>query len=205
MKKLLMLLIVLALSVPAYANGPDILVYKTTMTGPRFAADGIKTAKVRGYLVLEVNAGEISNLDNGDLVYPDGVQILYVKDGRKKWRWSSGIGGGMSYFQPRKKKGTMFFDHGTGYYLGTHEGHMQSGAYGRVRRILIGTGKPKPRIPTKLKGHTVVYGQWVGSCRLTMKLDSKRTKNANKKDKDIEQVVQELENRLQGKGYNPPP
>jgi hypothetical protein len=205
MKKLLMLLIVLALSLPAYTADPDILVYKTTMTGRRFGEDGVKKAKVRGYLVLECDTTAMSNLENGQAVPTGGRHILYVKDGRKKWRWSSGTGGNMFYFKPGKKKGTMFFDHWYDYHLGTHVGGMGSGAYGRVRRILIGTGKPKPRIPTKLKGHAGVHGDWFGSCRLTIKLDSKRTKNANKENKTVEQVVQALENRLERKGYMPPP
>jgi hypothetical protein len=54
-----------------------------------------------------------------------------------------------------------------------------------------------------------VYGEWIGSCRLTMKLDSKRTKNANRENKTYGQVVGELENRLDRKGYKlpllPPP
>jgi hypothetical protein len=111
----------------------------------------------------------------------------------------------MTYFQPGQKKGTMFLSGGHSYLLGTHEGAMDSAAYGRVRRILIGTGRPKPRIPTKLKGHMYVYGEWIGSCRLTMKLDSKRTKNANRENKTYGQVVGELENRLDRKGYMPPP
>ena len=81
---------------------------------------------------------------------------------------------------------------------------MKSVTYGRVRRILIGTGKPKPRIPTKLKGHTEVSVDWKASCRLTVKLDSKRTKNANKENKTLDQVVQQLENRLDRKGYKLP-
>ncbi len=207
MKKLLMLLIVLALSLPAYVNGSEVLVYKTTMTGPRFAADGIKNAKVRGYLVLGVDATSMSNLENGDQLGVYGQQILYVKDGRKKWRSMSGQDGYMTYFRPGKKKGMIFLDwpFGYGYRLGTHFGDMRSAAYGRVRRTLIGTGKPKPRIPTKLKGHVRLMGEWYGSCRLTIKLDSKRTKRANRENKDLYQVVSELENRLDRKGYKLPP
>jgi hypothetical protein len=205
MKKLLMLLIVLALSLPAYAADPDTLVYKTTMTGPRLAADGIKTAKVRGYLVLEVNANEISNLDNGNGMGVGGRHILYVKDGSRKWRWTAWQDGEMRYFKPGKKKGAMFLDTEHGYHLGTHQGTVYSAAYGPVRRTFIGTGKPKARIPTKLKGHARVTSDWNGSCRLTMKLDSKRTKNANKQNKDITQIVNELNSRLDGKGYKLPP
>jgi hypothetical protein len=205
MKKLLMLLIVLALSLPAYAQTQDILVYKTTMTGPRLAEDGVKTAKVRGYLVLECDATEISNLENGQAVPTGGRHILYVKDGRKKWRSTEPQDGTMYYFKPGKKKGTMFLRHWYDYDLGTHEGVMRSEVYGRVRRTLIGTGKPKPRIPTKLKGNVEVTDDWFGACRLTIKLDSKRTKNANKEDKTVDQVVQALQNRLERKGYDPSP
>ena len=204
MKKLLMLLIVLALSLPAYANDYNILVYKTTMTGPRFAEDGVKKAKVRGYLVLEVYADATSNLENGHGLAVEGGQILYVKDGRQKLGSSYGSDGTMFYYQPGKKKGTILSQQTHFYYLGTHQGEMKTAAYGRVRRVFIGTGKPKPRIPTKLKGHVRVDGHWQGACRLTMKLASKRTKNANKQDKTVDQVVEELENRLERKGYTLP-
>jgi hypothetical protein len=198
MKKLLMLLIVLALSLPAYA---EVLVYKTTMTGPRFGIDGVKKAKVRGYLVVEVDANTISNLENGQAAPTWGRQILYVKDGRQKWRSVSQSGPAMTYYQPGQKKGTMFFEHSYVYTLGTHQGDIQSAAYGRVRRILIGTGKPKPRIPTKFKGY-VDWGGWEGSGCLTMKLASKRTKNANRENKTLDQVVQALDNRLKSEGYD---
>jgi hypothetical protein len=200
MKKLLMLLIVLALSLPAYAVDPDILVYKITMTGRQFDPEGIEKQKVRGYLVVAVDASEMSNLQNGEtLWYVDDRLIFYGKEGRQKLQWTPEPGRvetTWTYFQPGKKKGTM-------YLTLILENEQDSAAYGRVRRTLIGTGKPKPRIPTKLKGYGRTYYDFAfcSLFRQTIKLDSKRTKNANKENKTVDQVVQELENRLRRKGY----
>ena len=207
MKKLLMLLIVLALSLPAYAADPDILVYKITMTGRQFDPQGIEKEKARGYLVLAVDASEMSNLQNGEtLGYVDDRLIFYGKEGRQKLQWTvvpQRVETEWTYFQPGKKKGTM-------YLTLIVENEQDSAAYGKVRRIFIGTGKPKPRIPTKLKGYGRTYYDFAfcSLFRQTIKLASKRTKNANKQNKTVDDVVAELENRLERKGYKlplPPP
>jgi len=86
--KLVMLLAVLAICMPAYGQGEiDILIYAKTMDCWEAWWDGdwdTDEDKITGFLVLEVlydpETGEIQDI-------LDAEQIEYWKDGRNKWYW----------------------------------------------------------------------------------------------------------------------
>jgi hypothetical protein len=200
MRKLVILLVVLGVCLPAYG---DVLVYKTTLSGDVMGTGGMKKGKIRGYLVLEVNSFSLS-----DWQVAGAAHVLYMKDGKKKWRSSYQ----QSYlelyrYQVTSKKGMLLVDSGFNYDLANCYGSVESVVYGEVKRTLVGTGSPKPKVPSKMKGHSLVYGDavddWTGSGKQTAKLHRKRTKNANKNGKSLSQVVDGIVNSLAAKGYKP--
>lgn len=200
MRKLVILFVVLGVCLPAYS---DVLVYKTTLSGDVMGTGGMKKGKIRGYLVLELTSFSLS-----DWQVTGAEHVLYMKDGKKKWRSSYQAGYLQLYrYQVTSKKGMLLVDSGFNYDLANCYGSVESVMYGEVKRTLVGTGSAKPKIPRRLKGHGLVYGDtvddWSGSGKQITKLHRKKTKNANKNGKSLSDVVEGIENSLAAKGYKP--
>lgn len=213
MKKLLVLVFVAAMCLPAYG---EILVYKFTcscnpwigFTDSNWTAGTVGTKQINGYCVLDVN------MATGDL-NPDPTLIFYGKDGKDKWGTSFdlSVAGDQIYF-------TIFDIVGTtngGIYVYTEEnddqdrvGNIVSNLYGKIAYVDIGKGpKDKKYLPTSLKGTVEFWGEAAGNFEafgaVTVTLDSKYTKPANKPGEEATQadtVTKIIDNLYNdGKGY----
>jgi hypothetical protein len=223
MKKLVMVLVVLALCVPTYGY---ILVYKVTMSGTvagwKTTPDGwlLSKASGRGYLVLDV--------DDDDPNVLNDVQFIdyYTEDHDKLYdMWDAGEEFTHSILpgRPPKGKNIVCVDLNlvdSGFELGGR-------VLGTVKSTDIGTldedeKKEKVDVATSLKG----VGAWEsyeddtlnesGYGTLSLTLDSKWTKTANNPDEEKgfggnfenflapeSDAPQGLINWLESKGYGP--
>jgi hypothetical protein len=203
MRKLIVLLVVLAFGLPAYG---DILVYKTTISGKRLEASGVRSGKVRGYLVLEFDLHEMKDMYNGQQYELDtwplsrAKRILYTGKRKNKWQDTQEADDFCLTFFKRGKKKRILAEASFEYSLASRIGDLDTVAYGTPKATKVGLAF-RPVIPRMLKGHCLFAGDWEGSGKETVKLASKKTKNANRSGRTFDNVVAGIEDNLEDAGY----
>jgi hypothetical protein len=204
MKKLIVLFLVAALSV---SSSGEILVYKYKVNNNPYVewidannAD-VSVVNETGYLVLDVN-----DVNTGGLNRPATIIYYWTeRDGGEvyKYYWSFDTGGGeteLSIFGiGGKNKGMLIYL----YWDNWDEAHC--GLYGKCAKVDIGKGtKDKAQIPQSLKGTSSSWNkEYEAFGSMTMTLDSKFTKPANKvgEEKTQAETVADIIEALEEKGY----
>ena len=193
MKKLAMLLVILALCVPSYG---DILVYKVTISGKAILEGAgefavIKSITIKGYSVVDLDS------ENDEL-------IVYGKelDGDKYQRNIGGVLEDLDWWN-LEKEGQ--------YAVATWVKDGQLGELaliGTAKLIDIGYGKDnKEYAPSSMAGHGKVWNDPItdaiimGSGSVTATLDGSLTKTANQWGQDFEYTVNRVEQILNNQGY----
>jgi len=192
MKKLVMLLAVLALCMPAYG---EILVYKVSGRAKGIDIDDqvMGTAKFRGYHVVDVNF-------NGEPNIEDDVLIVYGRDEN-----GDKIGGGY---------GEAIAD-----FMQVDIASFAWAVWLNLDDQVIGTvtGKARERnigadddeiVALRMKGHLLVDGvvpptfhDSVGSGKISARLKRKWTRDYNEEGANVNDVVDEIIDYLIDKGY----
>jgi hypothetical protein len=217
MKKLLALVVVVALCMPSYGS---VLVYKITARfnpniefedASQEAATSVVTETGTGYIVLDVNVttdvNTLKEPNNAD--DPNVSFIFYGKD--KTYNGPSELG----FYEPNTGLGFSFATvfhikaDGNGVLLkwveggaGSAEGIVSTG-YGKCAKVDIGKGtKNKFQIPSSLKG--IIYDwcdDWEEFGNGTFTLDSKYTQWANKNGESRVDTATQIITDLKAKGY----
>ena len=198
--KLVMVLAVLALCLPAYG---DVLVYKTSITASGFAINEGEKGKVqaRGYFVVDIDLAGAENMNNADTLSLDAELVLYWKAGGNKWRKTVVV----DTFDIT----LVEVDNGRKVYIVAElevdvtEGTVVAILAGPEKNTDVGLPS-KYYVPTGLKGSALVSGNsYMGSGKVSLRLDSK-TKYANDNlNGNFDYAVDWLEDYLDDKDYEP--
>jgi hypothetical protein len=201
MKKLAMLLVVLALCLPSYG---DILIYKVTIAGRAISEDedgaSIGSGTIRGYEVVDVNVADVNNP-----VIEDDALIVYGKDDdgdKLQVNVENVIAEEDGYIQLEMEKAGHWA-------VGVEvESFTDAVLIGKAKEIDIGFGKTEKRIVAKsLTGHGILWGDpiseegLIGSGKVTAELKTDWTKDANEEETAFDDVVAGIQDYLTDKGY----
>lgn len=197
--KLVMLSAVLAICVPAQAA---VLVYNKTIKCWE-AAEGIAEWEVsqdtvRGYLVLEVTYDENNQVD--EILYAYQVEY-YINDGDEKEYSEEEHNFDMERVVDGNKVTWVLVESNPG--EGSDEMLMLRG---KARNSRIGNGDPN-EVARNLDGNHLAYsiggGDQLQMCNLDLRLNCSLTKSYNKEGFDVFNALDDIENWLEDKGYNP--
>lgn len=201
MKKLILLLVLVALCVPAYG---DILIYKVSIKVQGIAENGsaeMGKASLKGYLVLDV-----VDFSTSPIMIVDDTLLVYGKDniGDKIYN-STNTGLWIDGFVIDSKSAVFAYMNAWGADLSatgkskmTDIGTLQDEVIAKSLKGALTTnpgGMSDPLDPV-----TSLYG----SGKVSAKLDSKYTKEANEDTLTLANVVLEIEDYLLDKGYTLP-
>jgi len=199
--KLVMVLAVLALCLPAYG---DVLVYKISIKASGFDINAGEAGKVkaRGYLVVDFDLTVLADMQSGDSEELDAELVLYGKEGGYKWRKTVVVDTFDITFVEvgnRSKPHTV-----AEMEVDVREGTVVAILAGPDKSTDIGLSR-KYYVPAGLKGSALVSGDsYMGSGKISVKLDSTATKDANLYlGGDSDDTVEGLEDYLQDKGHEP--
>jgi len=199
--KFLMLLVVLAVSLPAYGQGDmAVLVYKKTLNcWDAWEGDpndwDVEDEKTKGFLILEV----LYNPDGTISEVLNAAQIEYGKDDEGKWYEEHGHDFDVFRVVDGRSVEWMLVETNTD----DDEGELMM-LRGRVRNKKIGI-EDASGVATKLAGNRV--GFWTDGdddiilCSLSLRLHTAWTKCFNEDGFDIEDAMNEIEDWLENKGY----
>jgi hypothetical protein len=192
MKKLVMLVIVLAVCVPAYS---EILIYKVATTAKAYEVDSHEfvSGGVKSYLVIEVN-------DFNSLDVVNDVEIRYFKNAvGNKVQDTVNINLDLS----REILTGKAFDAVIASYV--EPGDITGTLLGKTTMAFVATGVKKS-IPTKLEGQLLIDGSvqsltLVGTAKMVATLKPDWTKAANDFDMSFDEAVSEIEGFLFDAGF----
>jgi len=218
MKKLLALVVVVALCIPSYGS---VLVYKITARcnpdiefedSSQEVATSVGTDTGTGYIVLDVNVTtDVNTLEEPNNADDPNVSFIFYNGKDKTYDGPSELG----FYDPNTGLGCSFATvfhikaDGNGVLLkwveggtGSAEGVVCTG-YGKCAKVDIGKGtKNKFQIPSSLKGIIYDWGDdWEGLSNVTFTLDSKYTQWANKNGKSRVEDANQIITDLKAKDY----
>ncbi len=204
MKKLVMLLAVLALCIPAYG---EILVYKTKAKILAYEYDDPEKLKetYTGYMVLDVNLDDTGGLleieDKVDIWYWKGSKYYLVDYTFELDLWLLDLGSPWVVLSDFWSYLYIPIPPDEGYF-----GQIWAVTSGKGRETNIGNGE-KRRIAKSTKGHCLCEQDgesFLGSGTVSSRLSTKFTRignRANECDGDFEDTVDAITEYLEGKGY----
>ena len=193
MKRITLIVAVLAFCLPVRA---EILIFKTSITGQQFEAEGniVEQKKENGYFVINTDLSNTSGVTISEAYHlhyetrsgnkiqytsildTAGVEIILIDNGKAK------------------KMVLRYFDESAGKYMVLY-GTAASKDIGGLQRY----------VPSSLSGHAV----WrevdfkTGSGIVKFKLDLAATKLANTQARTAIDILDEYEQMLETKGYDP--
>jgi hypothetical protein len=192
MKKLTVLLIVLAVCLPGYGQ---ILIYKAATVAKVYEADSHEfvTAAIKSYIIIEVN-------DINSLNVINSAEIRYFKDAvGNKIQDTVAINLDLSRDTLAGKKNDAV--------IASYEepGDITGILLGKTTQVFIATGQ-KRSIPIKLDGQLLIDGtvqslNLVGTAKLTATLKTAWTKTANDFDLSFAEAVSEIQGFLLDAGF----
>lgn len=191
MRKTIMFLTILVLSLPAYG---EVLVYQSTVRGDRFDLNDSCPRKdryvARDFMVIDVNLTDWQNLSCGEsLEADDATRVLYGRDGGSKWYCEVTITTLTIYKMAQNRVAIV---------IETDCSNC----------ILIGSARYKnlgvdgiDKVPVTLKGNYLINARFLGNLQTRQRLDLRRTRNAAKGGLDIVDTVVDIVLYLRQKGY----